>query len=140
MADSLIAPRAAAHHLGLACRLRRRLTGKAVSPTSGEVELENTSSEVLEVKVQSTFLEHLDLVVTDSAGRIVSDSCYGDLFLSPLPEPYFFHLKPGEKFTANVSLLGNVSREQHVPGAYRVQAIFEYNGLRAVSEPLDLRI
>lgn len=139
MAESLIASPSSAPHLGLACRLQHRLSGKAVSPISGQVELENTSSDVLEIEVRTSLLQYLDLIVTDSVGTTVSDSYYGDIF-SPLAEPYYFRLNPGEKFTANVSLLGNVSNEKRLPGEYRVRAIFAYNGLRAVSEPLDVRI
>jgi len=103
------------------------------------VELENTSSTVLEIEVQASPLQYLNLIVTDAAGSVVSDSFYGDLF-SPLAEPYTLRLQPGEQFTGPVSLLGNVREERRQPGEYTVCAVYECNGQRAVSDPLKVRI
>jgi hypothetical protein len=126
-------------HSNLACRLRPRQRRRGPSPITGEVELENTSSNVLEIEVLTSPLQYLDLVVSDAAGKVVSDSYYGDLF-SPLAEPYTLRLQPGEKFTAPVSLLGNVSEGKWHPGRYAVQAVYAYGGLRAVSEPLQVQL
>jgi len=126
-------------HAGLACRLRARQCRRGPSAIAGEVELENTSSSVLEIEVRTSPLQYLNLVVTDAAGKVVSDSVYGDLF-SPLAEPYTLRLQPGEKFTAPVSLLGNVPEEKRQTGEYTVQAIYEYSGVRAVSEPLRVQL
>jgi hypothetical protein len=126
-------------HARLACRLRPRQLRRGPSAIAGEVELENTSSTALEIEVRTSPLQYLNLVVTDAAGNVVSDSFYGDLF-SPPAEPYTLRLPPGEKFTAPVSLLGNVPEGKWQPGEYTVQAVFEYNGLRAVSEPLRVQL
>ena len=82
-------------------------------------------------------MQYLNLVVTDVAGHQVSDSFYGDLF-SPFAEPYRLRLQPGEKYTGPVSLLGNVREEKRRPGKYMVQAVYEYNGVKVISEPLDV--
>src|SRR5437868_5709060 len=119
----------------LACRLRPRQRSRGPSAVAGEVELQNTSLNVLEIEVRSSPLQYLDLIVTDAAGAVVSQSHYGDLF-SPLAEPYTLRIQPGDSFTAPVSLLGNVPAARQQPGQYTVQAVFEYNGLRAVSEAL----
>jgi hypothetical protein len=124
-------------HASLVCRLRPRQLRRGPSAIAGEVELENTSSTVLVIEVRTSPLQYLNLVVTDAAGNVVSDSFYGDLF-SPPAEPYTLRLLPGEKFTAPVSLLGNVPEGEWRPGKYTVQAVYEYNRLRAVSEPLCL--
>jgi hypothetical protein len=126
-------------HAALACRLRPPQDHRGPSAIAGEVELENTSSTVLEIEVRSSPLQYLDLIVTDAAGQVVSDSFYGDLF-SPLAEPYTLRLQPGEKFSAPVSLLGNVPEGKRQHGEYTVQAVYEYGGLRAVSEPLRLQL
>jgi hypothetical protein len=126
-------------HAGLACRLRPRHPLRGLSAIAGEVELENTSSSVLEIEMRTSPLQYLNLVVTDAAGKVVSDSVYGDLF-SPLAEPYTLRLQPGEKFTAPVSLMGNVPEEKQQPGTYTVQAVYEYGGLRTVSEPLRVQL
>ncbi len=126
-------------HAGFACRLRPRQLRRGSSPIVGEVELENMSSTVLELEVRTSPLQYLNLVVTDAAGNVVSETHYGDLF-SPLPEPYTLKLQPGEKLTGPVSLLGNVPQEKWQPGEYTVRAVFEYNGLRAVSDPLQVRL
>src|SRR5713101_5850008 len=94
-------------HAGLACRLRRRQLRREPSPIAGEVELENTSTDTLEIEVRTSPLQYLNLIVTDAAGNVISDSFYGDLF-SPLAEPYTLRLRPGEKMAGPVSLLGNV--------------------------------
>jgi hypothetical protein len=101
--------------------------------------LENISSKVLEIEVRSSPLQYLDLVVTDSSGTVVSDSFYGDLF-SPLSEAYTLRLQPGEKFTAPVSLMGNVPEERRRPGEYTVRAVYEANGLKAGSDLLRVRL
>jgi hypothetical protein len=103
------------------------------------VELENASSHVLEIEVRSSPLQYLNLIVTDSQGHVVSDSFYGDLF-SPLAEPHTLRLQPGEKFTGPVSLLGNVDEANRPPGVYTVVAVYDYKGLKAVSEPLSLQL
>jgi hypothetical protein len=101
--------------------------------------LENTSTDVLEIEVSSSPLQYLDLIVTDMHGQLVSDSYYGDLF-SPLAEPYRLSLQPGQKYTAPVSLLGNVAEEKRRPGEFTVQAVYEYKALRAVSESLRVQL
>ena len=125
-------------HSGLVCRLHPRQSRRGPSPLAGEVELENTSSIVLEIEVRSSPLQYLNLVVSDAAGNIVSDSFYGDLF-SPLAEPYTLRLQPGEKFTGPVWLLGNVPEHRQQPGEYTVRAVYDYNGLKTVSEPLQVQ-
>jgi hypothetical protein len=101
--------------------------------------LENTSPEVLEIEVRSSPLQYLDLLVRDAGGPVISDSFYGDLFL-PLAEPYTLRLPPGEKYIGPVSLLGNVPEDKRLPGKYSVQAVYEYRGLRALSEPLSVEL
>src|SRR5262249_4308707 len=118
-------------------RLRQHRRGP--SAFAGEVELENTSPNLLEIEVRTSPLQYLNLVVTDAAGKVVSDSVYGDLF-SPLAEPYPLRLQPGEKFIAPVSLLGNVPEEKRRPGEYTGQAVYEYGDLKSVSEPLRVEI
>jgi hypothetical protein len=122
-------------HSGLACRLRLRQRRREQSSIAGEVELENTSADTLQIEVGTSPLQYLNLIVTDAARTVVSDSFYGDLF-SPLAEPYTLRLGPGEKFTGPISLLGNVRQARWQPGEYMVRAVYEYNGMRAVSEPL----
>jgi hypothetical protein len=105
----------------------------------GEVELENTSAGVLEVPLQMSPFQHLNLVVTDSSGREVSHGHYGNRF-SPLETPYTWRLKPGEKFVGNVSLLGNVPKEKQLPGTYVVRALYDGPAGIAMSEPLQIQL
>jgi hypothetical protein len=125
----------------LACRLRRKeMTGRrGPIPNAGEVELENRSSEPFEIKYTMTPLQFLNLVVNGPDGAVVSEGHYGDHF-SPTLEPLVLRLLPGETFTAPVSLLATVPRERRRPGSYLVQAIYQYNGLHAVSEPVEVTI
>jgi hypothetical protein len=124
---------------GLVCRLRKKTEGRAAqSPLAGEVELENTASDVLEIDVQSSPLQYLDLVVEDAGGKVVSAWHYGDCF-PPLETGYVLRLRPGEKYTGPVSLLGNVPPEKRV-GCFTVRAIYEYKTLKAISEPLQVQL
>jgi hypothetical protein len=93
----------------------------------------------VEVEVRTSPLQYLNLIVADADGNVVSDSFYGDQF-SPLVEPYTFRLEPGEKFTGPISFLGNVPEKFWRPGEYTVRAVYEYNGMTAVSEPLRVRL
>ena len=123
----------------LVCKLRRKSLARGPSPTAGEIELENASAAVIPIEVCTSPLGYLDLLVTDARGQVVSESFYGDLF-SPLAEPSTLELQPGEKYAAPVSLLGNVPQEKCLPGRYSVQAIYQYKGLSAVSEPLEVEL
>jgi hypothetical protein len=117
--------------------IKIRVWRAAGSPLAGEIELENTSAGVLEIEVQTSPLQYLDLLVTNAAGEVVSAWHYGECF-SPLEAPYTLRLGPGERYTGPVSLLGNVAAEKRKPGAYLIQAVYEYRTARAVSEVLRL--
>jgi hypothetical protein len=124
----------------LACHLRKKTTGRAASrATAGEVELENISTEVLEIEYRMSFIQYLNVIVTDSRGHVLSEGHYGDIF-SPMEKPDVWRLQPGEKFIHPVSLTGKVPRDKLPPGEYTVRAVYEYNGLRAVSEPYHLQL
>jgi len=122
----------------IVCRLRKRAQGRAAaSSLAGEIELENVSGDVLEIEVETSPLQYLDLIVIDAAGEMLSGWRYSECF-SPLELPYTLRLSPGEKHSAPVSLLGNVPHEKRMPGVYLIQAVFEYKGTKAVSEVFRL--
>ena len=124
----------------LVCRLRKKTTGRAAaSPAAGEVELENTSCGVVEIVSHMSPFQYLDMVFRDASGRVLSDGHYGDIF-SPMEKPHTWRLQPGDKLVHPVSLTGIVPRERIVPGEYTVQAVYEYNDLRAVSEPFRFQV
>src|SRR5262245_23797130 len=120
----------------LVCRLRKKTQGRAaLSPLAAEVELESCAGTPLDILVQCSLWQYLDLVVEDADGRTVSEWHYGNIF-SPLEHPYTLRIGPAEKRAANVLLLANVPEEARRPGRYSVRAVFAYDGLRAESEPL----
>jgi hypothetical protein len=124
----------------LACRLRVKPAQegrRSPPPGCGEVELENTSEKPIEIELQMSPLQYLDLVVKDAAGNVVSEGHYGNRF-SPLAEEYTFRLEPGQKYTQNVSLLGTVPESKQLPGRYTVQAVYQTRGLTAAAAPLEL--
>ena len=123
----------------LACRLRRPLEGRGLSPVAGEVEIENLSPDEIAIEVTMHPLQYLNVVITDAAGDRVSAAPYGHLF-SPREIPYVLRLAPGEKYTHPVSLLGTLPAERQLPGTYTVRAVYEYKGLKAVSEPLRVQL
>jgi hypothetical protein len=125
----------------LACRLRRKEVISRRGPVSnlGEVELENLSATPLEIAYRMTVLQYLNLVVTNPAGQVVSEGHFGDRF-APTLEPLVLRLEPGEKFTANVHLFATVPGDPLPSGTYTVQAVYEYNSFRAVSEPVQVAV
>jgi hypothetical protein len=104
------------------------------------VEIENVSGEAIEIEWTMHPLQYLNLVITDAAGRPVPVPPYGWIFSPYSIHPQLFRLGPGEKYTHVVGLLGHPPKGQHPPGTYTVRAIYEYKGLRAVSEPLQVVI
>jgi hypothetical protein len=123
----------------LACRLRLRVGRHGSSPSAGEVEIENVSPDVIEIEVTIHPLQYLEVVISDAAGDLVPAAPYGHLF-SPREAPYLLRLAPGEKYTHPVSLLGTVLQEKLLPGPYTVRAVYEYDGLKAVSDPLAVDV
>jgi hypothetical protein len=84
-------------------------------------------------------LQYLTLSVTDPQGAPVPAPPYGNIF-SPREKPYTFRLAPGGKYIHHISLLGLLAEEDLRPGTYVVRAIYDYRGLRAVSEPLTVEV
>ena len=125
----------------LACRLRPKEVIGQRGPVSNmaEVELENLSTAPLEIAYRMTALQYLNLVVTNSDGQVVSEGHFGDRF-APTLEPRVLRLDPGEKFVAKVHLLATAPQAPLPPGVYTVQAVYEYNGFRAVSEPVPVTV
>ncbi len=123
----------------LVCRLRHQQLLRGDSPTAGEIELENSSPSVLAIETDMHPLQYLNLVVTDASGGVLSEGHYGDIF-SPRGRTDTLQLAPGAKYNHLVSLLGTLPQAKRVPGTYSVQAVYEYNGLRAVSEPLTVEL
>ena len=103
------------------------------------MELKNISRDVVEIEVTMHPLQHLRMDITNALGDPVPAAPYGHIF-SPREAPYVLRLAPGEKYTHPVSLLGTIPEEQHSPGGYTVRAVYEYNGLEAVSQPLQVHI
>jgi hypothetical protein len=128
--------------LALACRLRRKLMLRRgpASPLVGEVELENLSHDVVEIEWDRHPLQYLDLVIMDGAGSPVPATPYSDIFSPYSVTPQIFRLAPGEKYIHNVGLLHGVPDEKQLPGTYTVRAVYEYQGLKAVSEPVEVQI
>jgi len=124
----------------LLCRLRTRTPQegrRSPPPFAGEIELENVSSQFLEIPIDLHPLQYLDLIVTGPDGSLVSGFVYGNLF-SPLAESVTLRLLPGEKYVAPIALLGNVPPDKQLPGCYTVKAVYECGELRAESEPFVL--
>jgi hypothetical protein len=94
---------------------------------------------VFEIEADRHPLQYLNLVVTDATGSVLSEGHYGDIF-SPRGRIDTLRLAPGAKYHHLVSLLETVPQEKQVPGRYTVQAVYEYNGLTVVSEPLAVEL
>jgi hypothetical protein len=103
------------------------------------VELENASPNVLEIETDMHPLQYLNIVVMDARGTVLSEGHYGDIF-SPRGRIETLRLAPGASYHHVVSLLGTLPQDRQLPGTYTVRAVYEYNGLRAVSEPLQVEL
>jgi hypothetical protein len=125
----------------LACRLRPKSVIGRQGPVANlaEVELENLSATPLEIPYRMTALQYLNLVVTKADGGVVSEGHFGDRF-APTLEPLVLRLGPGEKFTATVHLFATVRCDPIPLGTYTVQAVYEYDGFRAVSDPAQVTV
>ena len=108
-------------------------------PRLNQAEFENASPNVLEIESDRHPLQYLNLVVMDESGSVLSEGYYGDLF-SPRGEIDTLRLEPGAIFRHIVSLLGGVPSARQLPGTFTVQAVYEYNGLETVSEPLAVKL
>jgi hypothetical protein len=128
-------------HPPLACRLRaKQVIGRqGPIPNMGEVEVENCSGAPLEIEYTMTPLQFFELEVIGPDGGVVSEGHFSDRF-SPTLEPAVLRLMPGEKFTANVSLLATVSHDKRLPGKYTVHASYRFQGGRALAEPLTVEL
>src|SRR5260370_23059194 len=90
----------------LACRLRPKEVAGRRGPLAnmGEVELENCSDVPLQIEYTMTPLQFFELEVIGPDGAIVSEGRFSDRF-SPTRGTAVLRWLPGEKFTADVSLL-----------------------------------
>ncbi|MGL6076194.1 MAG: hypothetical protein ACRC8S_18725 [Fimbriiglobus sp.] len=93
-------------------------------PTRGEVELVNTSSVQVAIVWDMHPFQYLDLVVTDSEGRVWSSSHYGGIF-SHTGYLQELRLKTGEFYRASVGLLTTLPRP-YPAGRYIIRAVFGY--------------
>ncbi len=125
----------------LACRLRRKevIGQRGPVPNMAEVELENLSAAPLEIAYRMTVLQYLHLEVSGPDGGVVSEGHFGDRF-APTLEPLVLRLEPGDKLTASVHLFATVPHFPPPPGTYTIRAVYEYNGLRAVSDPVQVTV
>jgi hypothetical protein len=125
----------------LACRLRSKehIGRHGPVPFTAEVELENLSDAPLEIEYRMAVLQYLHLVVRDSQGCVVSEGHFGDRF-SPFEKDQVLRLGPGESYKHNVHFFATVPKAQRTPGTYSVQAVYEYNGFRAESDPVEVTV
>jgi hypothetical protein len=125
----------------LACRLRPKEVIGRRGPIAnmGEVELENCAGAPLEIEYTMTPLQFFELEVIGPGGAIVSEGRFSDRF-SPTRDGAVLRLLPGDKFTANVSLLATVPRDKRPPGRYTVQASFCFQGSKVMAEPLTVEL
>jgi hypothetical protein len=77
----------------LVCRLRPKQVMRRGKPVSdiGKVELEILTPNVVEIAYWMTPLQYLNLVVTSSDGRVVSEGHFGDRF-APTMAPHMLRL------------------------------------------------
>jgi hypothetical protein len=127
--------------LPFACHLRPKdhLGRHGPVPFTAEVELQNLSNAPLDIEYQMAVLQYLNLVVRNSQGCVVSEGHFGDRF-SPFAENQVLRLGPGESYKHNVHFFATVPKAHRTAGTYFVQAVYEYKGFRAESEPVEVTV
>jgi hypothetical protein len=132
---------APAKQVPLVCRLQPKEVSarQGLIPNMGEVELENCSTGSLEIEYTMTPLQFFELEVLGPDGKVISEGHFSDRF-SPTREPAVLHLLPGDKFSANVSLLATVPREKRRPGVYTVRASYHLEGIPILAEPVTFEL
>jgi hypothetical protein len=125
----------------LVCRLRHTSGSdrNGAAACLAEIELQNVSAVPLEIAYRMTVLQYLNLIVTRADGQVISQGHFGDRF-APTFEPRRLRLEPGATFTATVHLFATVTCDRPPPGRYTIQAVYEYDGFRAVSNPVQLAV
>lgn len=130
---------------GLTCRLRPKTTWHTVSRPPGafwafELEFENATTHNVEIRYEHGLLDHIDLFVRDSEGRLRSSRAYSQVYApAPTFETTLLIVKPGERLTdffVNPFLTVPVHDIQ--PGKYHVTAQFSYGGHRSVSNVIEV--
>jgi hypothetical protein len=125
----------------IACSLQSaELVGRnGPVPFMADVEIQNVSDKPLDIEYEMTVLQHLNLIVTDASGSVVSEGHFGDRF-APTEHPQTLHLEPGDKYSAKVSLFATAPGFRSIPGEYAVRAVYEYKKIRSVSTPVSVSV
>ncbi len=101
-----------------------------------EVELKNVSDKAIDIRYTCIppILQYMKREDRTPDGKIFKGNCRDSL--SPFSaEPRIFRLKPGQATKAH---FGSVGAEG--PGTYRIQAIFEYEKMKAISPVLEVEM
>jgi len=126
-------------NLRLQCRIiPQRKAGKIGDIVLGQIELKNVGEASIEIRWYSDPMQYLNLIVRDPDGKNISVFCYGDQFSPYWPAPQILNLHPRESYSSTVNLLGTVKKKNMVPGSYRIQAIYNYENIKAVSEVVEI--
>ena len=105
-----------------------------------KVEIKNTSKQNIVIDYNISPWLHLDLVVIDPKGKKISSCFYGDNYKG-FPAEGRITLRHGETHSAIVAIQGNSdANDWTTPGSYKITAIFEYKGNRAVSKQVELKL
>jgi len=124
----------------ITCRIRRHPgeLGRR-SPLAGQIELENNSSDPIDIVYERHVLQFLNFNNTALDGHELPTTYYGDIVGSVGHNPTL-RLMPGETFVHNVALLGNLAEVDRRPGRYTVVAVYEYNNALYISEPYTVEV
>ena len=128
----------------LECRILRDRSAEASDLPLYEIEIKNVSDRKIEIAGSSDPL--LDLLVieaTTSSGTVekIKPADVLSTLLSPSAKTQV--LEPGLAWTRSLTLLAGssfVSGQPMQPGTYQMQAVFEYAGVRTVSDKVAIEL
>ena len=116
------------------CALQKR--SGTVSPLDGKLELANYATRALHIAFDPNPLEYLRLTITDPYGT-VTDEGYDEFTLSGTRH---LRLSPGERFSLTVNLLNTIPVGEITVGAYTVEAVYDYDGVRSRADPVRVEV
>ncbi len=116
------------------CDLQKRSGG---SPLDGKLELAVYSTRVLLVAFNEHLLQYLRFTITSPLGEVF-EGPYASF--GPLAPTHHHRFSPGERMSVRVNLLNTIAADQITVGAYTVEAVYDYDGVRSRADPVRVEV
>ena len=105
-----------------------------------QIALKNEGSNRVEIEWYSDPLQYLNITFRRADGSDIPSIPYGLLFAPYAPAPQVLRLLPGEIYQRTVNLLAVVKEGEVSAGRYSLRAIYNYDGITAISDTVEISI